>query len=386
MKVASLLHHMRPVAARAALLAARKEPMNSFLLRPRWLQVAVLVWPLLLSAQAHAQLVAFTDPAPGTFGVTTHASATTAQIRSIDAASPKVLTNFTVNPHEPLGPCSRKTPMVFSEIMYKPAPRTDARNVEFLEIYNSNPFFQDISSYQIVADNLAYTFPTNTTIPGGGFICIAASPTDITSVYGMTNVFGPYTGSLKKSGTIQLLDEVGAVLLTVPYANVYPWPVAADGTGHSIVLAYPSYGEGDPRAWDISDVAGGSPGAAEPFTPSPLRSVVINEILAHSENPSVLEFVELYNHSSVTNDVSGCSLTDDPTTNKFVLPNGTTILRADLFRLIKTSWGLFPTVPVRPFISSSPTTAAFWTRCNLSRRPTAFRSGAGRTARTRFIR
>ena len=44
------------------------------------------------------------------------------------------------------------------------------------------------------------------------------------------------------------------MLLTVPYTDVYPWPVAADGTGHSIVLANPTYGEGDPRAWDISDV------------------------------------------------------------------------------------------------------------------------------------
>ena len=53
------------------------------------------------------------------------------------------------NPHEPLGPSSRKTPIVISEIMYKPAPRTDGNNTEFLELYNSNPFFQDIGGYQI---------------------------------------------------------------------------------------------------------------------------------------------------------------------------------------------------------------------------------------------
>ena len=35
------------------------------------------------------------------------------------------------------------------------------------------------------------------------------------TVYGITNVLGPYTGSLKKSGTLQLLDEQGSVLLTV---------------------------------------------------------------------------------------------------------------------------------------------------------------------------
>ena len=39
-----------------------------------------------------------------------------------------------VNPHEPLGPSSRKTGIVISEIMWKPAPRTDGNNVEFLEL------------------------------------------------------------------------------------------------------------------------------------------------------------------------------------------------------------------------------------------------------------
>ena len=59
------------------------------------------------------------------------------------------------------------------------------------------------------------------------------------------------------------------VLLTVPYSSTYPWPVAADGTGHSIVLANPTYGEGDPRAWDISDVVGGSPGQMDAIHSQP---------------------------------------------------------------------------------------------------------------------
>ena len=50
-------------------------------------------------------------------------------------------------------------------------------------------------------------------------------------MYGVTNVAGPYAGTLKKSGTIQLLDEQGAVLLVIPYSNLSPWPVAADGAG-----------------------------------------------------------------------------------------------------------------------------------------------------------
>ena len=245
-----------------------------------------------------------------------------------------------VSPQEPLGPSSRMTGIVFSEIMWKPAPRTDGNNTEFLEIYNSNPWFHDISGYQIVCADMNYTFPSNTIIPGGAFFVIAASPQGIQNVYGLTtNLFGPYTGSLKKSETLQLLDEQGAVLLTVPYSNVYPWPVAADGTGHSIVLAYPTYGEGDPRAWGISDVVGGSPGQMDGFTPSPLRNVVINEILPHSENPAVPQFIELYNHSTNSVDVSGCILTDDPSTNKFVIPSGTVIGPAGFVSFTEPQFG-----------------------------------------------
>jgi hypothetical protein len=245
------------------------------------------------------------------------------QFRDIGTVTNAVLGNV-INPRELLGPSSRKTPIAITEIMYKPAPRSDTNNLEFIELYNSNPWFQDISGYQLVAHNLNYTFPAGTILPGGAFLVIAASPQSIQSVYGISNVMGPYTGSLKKADTLQLLDEVGAVLLTIPYANTPPWPVAADGVGHSLVLNSPTYGEADPRAWDISDTVGGSPGQMEPYTSSPLRNVVINEFLAHTD-PPLYDYVELYNHANQPVDISGCILTDDPATNKFVVPAGTII-------------------------------------------------------------
>lgn len=226
-------------------------------------------------------------------------------------------------PYEPPASCSRTTPITISEIMWKPATRTDTNNCEFIEIYNSNPWFQDISSYQIVCADMNYTFPQGTILGGGGYLVVAASPGSIRNVYGITNVTGPYNGSLKHAETLQLLDEQGSVLLTVPYTDTYPWPVATAGTGHSLVLANPSYGEGDPRAWTISDVVGGSPGAMDCYRPSPLRNVVINEVLAHSESPTTPQFLELYNHSTNAVDVSGCVLTDSPGTNQYVIPSGT---------------------------------------------------------------
>src|SRR5204862_8135690 len=135
--------------------------------------------------------------------------------------------------------------------------RADSNNLEFIELYNSNPWFHDVSGYQVVADTMNYTVPAGTVIPGGGFLVLAASPESMQSVYGITNLLGPYLGSLKRSGPFRLLDEHGAVLLNVPYSNLYPWPVAADGTGHSLVLANPTYGEEASRAWEMSEVVCG---------------------------------------------------------------------------------------------------------------------------------
>ena len=248
--------------------------------------------------------------------------ATTAQIQDVGPAVVSASVQSTL-PSETLGPSSRKTALVISEIMYKPAPRTDGKVIEYIELYNSNPFFEDISGYRISGD-IDFTFPTNTVLQGGAFLVIARVPADVQSVYGISNVVGPYVGTLKSSGTVRLRNDRGAIYLEIGYFNQPPWPVAADGTGHSLVLARPSYGEGDARAWDISDIAGGSPGAVEAYRPSPLRSVVINEFLAHTDDP-LLDYIELYNHSNQSVDLSGCSLSDDPVENRFVIPPNTII-------------------------------------------------------------
>jgi hypothetical protein len=226
---------------------------------------------------------------------------------------------------EALGQCSRRTSLVISEIMYHPTNSA----LEFVELFNSRAEFQDLSGYQL-AGSINYTFPPGTVISGGGFIVVARSPSELESAYGSTGILGPYTNNLPNgAGTVRLLNQAGAVLLEVNYSDQPPWPAAADGAGHSLVLARPSYGEDNVLAWAASDAIGGSPGRLDPVTPDPLRNVMINEFLAHTDPPDH-DYIELYNHSSQPVDISGCILTDDAATNKFVIPSGT-ILQAGGF-------------------------------------------------------
>ena len=219
---------------------------------------------------------------------------------------------------EPAGPSSRRTPIAISEIMFKPADRPDGRNTEFVELYNSNPWPEDVGGYRL-AGQVDYTIPTGTKIPAQGYLVVAAKPADLQAAYGLPSVFGPYTNSLKTSGEVRLHDEQGSVLLRLEYGIDAPWPMGTDGTGHSLVLARASYGEADPRAWERSEQKGGSPGTGETVVTNALRRVVINEILARPSGTG-RDTVELYNHSNTPVDLAGCFLSDDPATNKFVVP------------------------------------------------------------------
>lgn len=225
---------------------------------------------------------------------------------------------------EPVGPSSRATGMIFSELMYQPAPRDDGRNLEFVELHNARSVFEDLTGWKL-AGVVGYAFPAGYQMQAGETVVVAASPEDVRAVYGLTNVLGPYTGSLPDSGgQLRLLNNAGAIRLEVNYADRSPWPVSPDGAGHSLVLARPSFGEDDVRAWEASEFRGGSPGQLEPTVPTPETNVLINEFLAHTDLPT-LDFVELYNRSNERVDLSGMVLTDRAETNRFRIPEGTFI-------------------------------------------------------------
>src|SRR5438105_15598432 len=99
-----------------------------------------------------------------------------AQFRALGPTPPSAGVGVIVNPNEPLATSSRKTALVISEIMYKPAPRTDGRNLEYIETYNANPYFFDMSGWQLSGGSISLPFPSPTIILGVPFIVLPASP------------------------------------------------------------------------------------------------------------------------------------------------------------------------------------------------------------------
>lgn len=260
------------------------------------------------------------------FAVSSESSTTASQVQFRDLGNTQHPDAVGSLPdRERLGVSSRRTGLIFSEIMYHPRPTPGSNaHLEFIEIYNAGSVFEEMDGYQITG-GVSYAFPAGLKILPGQFLVVAADPAAVQNAYGITGVLGPWIGSLNNSSdTIQLKDGRGAMKLDMTYSSTPPWPVAADGGGASLVLARPSYGEALPEAWAASARIGGSPGQLDPYLGGDLQNIVINELLSR---PAALksDFVELYNHSTKNVDLSGCIITDDPTTNKFRIPNGTTI-------------------------------------------------------------
>jgi hypothetical protein len=270
--------------------------------------------------------------------------ATTGSFRDYGSAAGGTVVTSPTFTREPLGPSTRRTGLVISEIMYHPKARLDGKTVEFVELYNSMSIFEDIGGYRLSGD-INYTFPTGTVMQAGQFIVLAKVAADVQSVYGIsgvfqygvtngftTNVNGNVTNVVPNienslnngGGTVRLHNRAGAVLLEAGFSTKYPWPIAADGGGHSLVLARPSYGERDRRAWAASDMMGGSPGTVDSLGPELAREVMINEFRANTDLPAT-DMVELYNHSTASVNLSGYWLSDTVTTNKFRIPNGTVL-------------------------------------------------------------
>lgn len=231
---------------------------------------------------------------------------------------------FASSPFEPLGPSSRRGAMVISEIMVDtPSSWSGTNSLEFVEIYNSGLITEDLTGHRFSGE-IDYVFPDGATLAPGAFLVVAKDPLAAQSIYGVT-CLGPYTGKLSNTGgLLRFRNELGGILLEVEYDNKAPWPVAAFGAGHSMVLSRPSYGEGDARAWSASNLLGGSPGTTENYFSDPVRSVVINEYLAHTDLPQV-DYVELFNTDTAPVDLSGAWLSDEAGTNKYRVADGITI-------------------------------------------------------------
>lgn len=157
--------------------------------------------------------------------------------------------------------------LVISEIMYHPAGENEG--LEFIELYNDRATTADVSEFAFV-NGIEYTFPENAKIAPKSYAVLARDPNALQSVYDVNNVFGPYLGVLSNGGErLELANANGGIFISFRYNDAFPWPVSADGTGHSIIRSKMA---GDPEegtTWAPSTLIGGTPGAPDQIQVEP---------------------------------------------------------------------------------------------------------------------
>lgn len=217
-----------------------------------------------------------------------------------------------------------------SEVQYNPSA-TDAEFIELMNVSSgANATTLDLSGVSITdGPSVPFVFPAQTFMPSGERWVIVQDTAAFRLAHPdvpLARIAGQYVGKLSNSGErIKVVDSGGETIVDFTYSDGDPWPIAADGSGASLELideaGTPTNRMDKPYSWRASTTVGGSPGDAQ----SPVASVLITEILSHTDAPQV-DTIELHNPTALPVDIGGWFLSDSQNNLlKFQVPIGTTI-------------------------------------------------------------
>jgi len=203
--------------------------------------------------------------------------------------------------------------LVVSELMYHPVEEGNTpsgnERLEFVELYNDQATSEDLSGYAFTT-GIRYTFAAGTILGPKKYVVVAREPNTVKAAYGISVVYGPFTGRLDNDGErIELSNANGEIIISFRYNDAWPWPTSPDGTGHSLILAKLGGDPEEASSWSASTFIGGTPGGPDGGG-NPLARLVINELLANSDAPPGTDWIELYNPGPIAVDLNNVYLSD----------------------------------------------------------------------------
>ena len=129
--------------------------------------------------------------------------------------------------------------VVINEIFYHPEDEEYDNNLEkeYVELYNLSSRPVDLSGWRFT-DGIEFLFPQGQLIPGNGYLLVCRNTGRYPDV---PNKVGNYLLQLSNGGeAVALSNRHGLVIDYVRYNDRPPWPVLADGEGHSLELMVPA--------------------------------------------------------------------------------------------------------------------------------------------------
>lgn len=161
-----------------------------------------------------------------------------------------------------VGTAASSDNIVITEVMYNPPA---AGGYEFIELMNIAAMPVDLTGVSFPA-GISYTFGSGTLLAPGQRIVLVADPVAFAAQYPGVAIAGTYSGKLDNNGEqIVLSTANNADIRRFTYNDKLPWPVAADGDGHSMTLIAPLTNPNHalPESWRPSVASAGSPGAGD---------------------------------------------------------------------------------------------------------------------------
>lgn len=125
----------------------------------------------------------------------------------------------------------------------------DDEEGEYVELFNRSGRPIDLSGWRFTS-GISNVIPAGTSIAAGGYLVVAKSPAVLTARHGITNVTGPFSGSLANSGErITLCHPAGYLADTVTYQDQHPWPLAPDDLSFALECFNPWADNSQARNW-----------------------------------------------------------------------------------------------------------------------------------------
>ena len=251
------------------------------------------------------------------------------------------------------GPSDNQQFLRVSELNYHPTDT--AGDTEYIEFLNTSSGLTSTTlnlSGVTISEGPGdpFVFDNGVTLAAGERLLVVSDVSAFNANYpsvNFTQIVGQYSGSLSDGGeTIRVDDANGETILEFDYNDSDPWALAADGAGGSLQvvdeLNTPLDRFGKYYSWRSSVNAGGTPGEG-PIDVTP--TVVVNEVLAHTDAPNV-DFVELFNPTNSSINVGGWYLSDSATQlQKYQIPANTIIAAGGYLLVDENNFNPTPTNP-----------------------------------------
>jgi hypothetical protein len=155
---------------------------------------------------------------------------------------------------------------VINEINYHSA--LDFDTGDWIEIYARDADV-DLGDWSLTdADTThRFRFPLGTVIPAGGFLVVAEDTARLDSLMpGLNRVIGNLGFGFSAAGDmIRILDHLDAVMDSVTYDDLPPWPIEADGGGSTLELIDPNVPNDRAQNWRASAQPHGSPSVSNRY-------------------------------------------------------------------------------------------------------------------------